>query len=475
MTEIRASAKACATDPLKLSPALGGALAFLGVDRCLPLFHGGQGCTAFALVLAVRHFRETIPLQTTAMSEITTILGGADNVEQAIGNIYQRARPRLVGICSTALTETRDDDLAGDLAAICDRHPEWEDLDVVLSPTPDYAGGLEDGWTRAVAAVVENLAQPGGGRRTLRQVNLLTGSHLTPGDVEELREIVESFGLRPIVLPDLAGSLDGHVAESYVPTSLGGTPVELVYGMGESALTLAIGEQMRPVAELLEGRCGVPFKVFESVTGLEAFDAFVCTLMEVSGRSPVERLRRRRSQLVDAMLDAHFFFGGRTAAVAGDPDQALAMSRLLAEMGCTVAVATVTTKKPIAERIPAEAVIVGDLEDLERSAEAEGCDLIVANSHARQAAERLGVPLLRAGFPVYDRLGAAQRVTVGYQGTRNLIFELGNLLMDHADAEHAQQGHDDGPGHSGRCGRMARDGKCEEEGDDHIDATVAAG
>ena len=53
MTAIVASAKACTVNPLKLSPALGGALAFLGVERCLPLFHGTQGCTAFALVLDI--------------------------------------------------------------------------------------------------------------------------------------------------------------------------------------------------------------------------------------------------------------------------------------------------------------------------------------------------------------------------------------------------------------------------------------
>ena len=46
-----------------------------------------QGCTSFGLVLFVRHFREAIPLQTTAMSEVATVLGGYENVEQAIVNI----------------------------------------------------------------------------------------------------------------------------------------------------------------------------------------------------------------------------------------------------------------------------------------------------------------------------------------------------------------------------------------------------
>ncbi|MGZ8409170.1 MAG: nitrogenase iron-molybdenum cofactor biosynthesis protein NifN [Hyphomicrobium sp.] len=450
--------KACTVNPLKVSPALGGALAFLGIDRCLPVFHGGQGCAAFALVLAVRHFRETIPLQTTAMSEINTILGGADNVEQAIGNIYERARPRLIGICSTALTEIRDDDLGGDLKLILGRHPEWQDLNVVLAPTPDYGGGLEHGWARAVEAVVKDLVEHPRGRRILRQVNLLAGSHLTPGDVEELRETIEAFELKPIVLPDLAGSLDGHVPEGYVPTSLGGTPCDLISGMGESVITLAIGEQMRKVAEALADRTGVPFKVFDSVTGLEEVDALVRTLMDVSGKSPPERLRRLRSRLVDAMLDGHFFFGGCKAAVAGDPDLVLTFSRFLGDMGCSVTAAVSTARSAATEHISAGSVIVGDLDDLEREMRRD-CDLVVANSHASAAAARLNVPLFRAGFPVCDRIGAAQRVSVGYRGTRDLIFELSNLLMERQE-EHPHTF----PGET-------REGNSDE----HIDAPIAAG
>jgi nitrogenase molybdenum-iron protein alpha/beta subunit len=158
MTEVVPSGKSASMNPLKQSPALGGAMAFLGIERCLPLLHGSQGCTAFALVLMVRHFREAIPLQTTAMSELTTILGGAENVETAIENIYERAKPRLIGICSTALTETRGEDIAGDLRDIRERHPDWAgSLDVVYASTPDYGGSLEEGWGKAVTAVIEAL------------------------------------------------------------------------------------------------------------------------------------------------------------------------------------------------------------------------------------------------------------------------------------------------------------------------------
>ena len=75
-------------------------MAFMGIEGSLPLFHGSQGCTAFALVMMVRHFREAIPLQTTAMNEVSTILGGIDNVEEALLNITRRAKPKVIGLIS---------------------------------------------------------------------------------------------------------------------------------------------------------------------------------------------------------------------------------------------------------------------------------------------------------------------------------------------------------------------------------------
>ena len=431
MSATEVGTKACTVNPLKASPALGGTLAFLGIDRCLPLLHGSQGCTAFALVLLVRHFREAIPLQTTAMSELSTILGGADNIEQAIANIYERAKPRLIGLCSTALTETRDEDVRGDLRSLMARHPEWHnDLSVVYAPTPDFAGSLEVGWASAVQAMIDALVEKQRQPRVLRQVNLLPASYMTPADVETIREIIEGFGLSAIVLPDLSGSLDGHVPDEYVPTTLGGTPVEQVARMGESRMTLAIGEHMRGAAEALERRSGVPFQVFDRLIGLEAFDAFVETLIDLSGRPAPEKLRRDRNRLVDAMLDGHFYFTGRTVAVAAEPDLLVAVTRFLDEMGCRIAAAITTMKLPPAAKIPCENVVVGDLDDLERLAPSGECDLVIANAHAETAAAAIGAPLYRIGFPVFDRLGAGHRISVGYRGTRELLFNIGNIFID---------------------------------------------
>jgi nitrogenase molybdenum-iron protein alpha/beta subunit len=59
---------------------------------------------------------------------------------------------------------------------------------------------------------------PAGTRADMRkkQVNVLAGSMLTPGDLEHIKELIEAFGLRAVVLPDISDSLDGHLTEGHL-------------------------------------------------------------------------------------------------------------------------------------------------------------------------------------------------------------------------------------------------------------------
>jgi nitrogenase molybdenum-iron protein NifN len=63
---------------------------------------------------------------------------------------------------------------------------------------------------------------------------------------------------------------------------------------------------------------------------------------------------------------------------------------------------------------------------------------MITHSHGRQAAERLKIPFYRAGFPMFDRLGAGHQLSVGYRGTRDLIFDIANLIIaDHEENHQA--------------------------------------
>jgi nitrogenase molybdenum-cofactor synthesis protein NifE len=157
----------------------------------------------------------------------------------------------------------------------------------------------------------------------------------------------------------------------------------------------------------------------------------MATLSALSGRPMPEAHRRWRSRLMDAMVDSHYQFGRKRVAIALEADHLKGIARFLAGMGCEIRAALSATRTRGLDALPCENVLVGDLEDLELAG--QGAELLVANSNGRQAAAKLGIKAhLRAGLPVFDRLGAHQKVWVGYRGTMNLVFEVANLFQSTA-------------------------------------------
>jgi len=109
------------------------------------------------------------------------------------------------------------------------------------------------------------------------------------------------------------------------------------------------------------------------------------------------------------LLDTHFLLGQARIAVGADPDLLHAFSELLAETGAEIVAAVASSRALVLTRTPLSQVRIGDLEDLEDLARAHGAELIISNSHAAETAERLGIPLLRAGIPAAARRHPAIR------------------------------------------------------------------
>ena len=437
MAEILKRNKALAVNPLKASQPVGASLAFLGINRAIPMMHGSQGCTAFCKVYFVRHFREPIPLQTTAMDQVSTVMNADENVIEGLKAIAEKSKPALIGLTTTGLSETQGTDIKRLVKQFYDANPEFAHIPVVPVNTPDFSGCLESGYALAVKAILEVLVPQGRsvGKRK-KQVNVLAGSFLTPGDIEHLKELIEAFGLRPLVLPDIADSLDGHLSETETsPLTLGGTPVLEISSMGDSAATLVLGNSMFDAADLLKERTGVPDYRFDSLMGLDQVDSFVAALAGISGKPVPEKIERQRAQLQDAMVDCHFMLGFARVAIAADPDMLFGFAQLVAEMGCEVVAAIVPARANILQSVRATQVGIGDLEDMENAARSNGAQLVISNSHAAETARRLRLPLLRAGFPQYDLIGGYQRLWVGYRGTRQTLFDLANLLVEHGHHE----------------------------------------
>jgi nitrogenase molybdenum-iron protein NifN len=435
MPEILKRTKALSVSPLKASSTVGAALAFLGFNRTIPMLHGSQGCTAFGKIFFVRHFREPIPLQTTAIDQVSAIMGSEAQVVEGLKTLCEKSAPDLIGVPTTGLVETQGADMQMAVGTFRRTWPQFAATAVVPVATPDFTGCMESGYAQATRAIIETLVpdraeagtQPG---RRPRQINVLPGSHLTPGDIEHLKDLVEMFGLTPMVLPDLSDSLDGHLPETdYSPLTIGGARVADLATVGDAAATLVIGASMDGAADALATLTGVPDHRFPHLMGLDAVDALVLTLSKIAEVPVPAKIERQRAQLQDAMLDCHFMLGMSRFAIAAEPDLLVGFSRMLADMGAEVVAAVVPANAPSLQDVVAEQVKIGDLEDLEIAARERDAEILIGNSHAVHTAERLGIPLLRAGFPQYDRVGGFRRTWIGYRGTVDALFDLGNLLL----------------------------------------------
>jgi nitrogenase molybdenum-cofactor synthesis protein NifE len=426
--------KAATVNPQKNSPALGATMAYLGINNMLGLLHGAQGCSTFIRLQLSRHYKESIALNATAMSEDSAIFGGWENLKKGIGRVIEKFHPEVVGVMTSGLTETMGDDVQSAIVQFRQEHPEAAHIPIIHAATPDYCGSLQEGYAVAVEAIVASL--PEGGTTAPDQVNLLPGAHLTPADVEELKELVESFGLTVLTIPDISNAMDGHIDEVVSPLSTGGITVEDIRKAGRSVATLYVGDSLAKAGLKLKEKFGIPAYGFTSLTGLAETDRFMEVLAAISGRPIPDKQRRWRSRLMDAMVDSHYQFGTKKVAIALESDNLKSLTGFLAGMGCEIQAALSATRTRGLDALPCDNVFVGDLEDLESAA--VGADLIVANSNGRQAAGKLKIGAhLRAGLPVFDRLGAHQKVWVGYRGTLNLVFETANLFQ--ANAKEAQK------------------------------------
>ncbi len=418
---IKESAKDVVINPLKHPASTGVAIAFQGIHRALPVIHGSQGCAFLTKVLLTRHFREPIALQGSRLFIEDVVLGGEERLRDTLLKLQRTLSPEIVGVLSSGLTEVKGEDIK---RIIRELRPLFKQTgtELLYISTPDFKDSLEKGYQVAVCRLIEELVEPER-EKVPGQVNILVGGHLTPSDFSEVREMVEAFGLNPILLPDLS-SLDGS-REGFSALAQGGTKVSEIKEMGRSEFTIAVGASMQIPAELLKDITKVEYTLIDGLSGLRAVDRFMEVLSILSGRTMPERYRRQRRSLIDGMRDAHFYLAGRRVSVALENDLVLQVSQLLEEIGAKVTVAVVPYSAGSEERIKAEEVIVGDLFSIDRNAE-----LIISNSRAQDLSRQLKVPLYQMGFPVYRAIGYTTKVTVGYRGSLTLINDLANLSME---------------------------------------------
>jgi nitrogenase molybdenum-cofactor synthesis protein NifE len=404
-------------DPLKHSQSMGAAIALQGIDRALPIIHGAQGCTFLGKVLITKHFREPIALAGTKLFTEDVVMGSEEKLISTIDDFIKKNSPDMIGVLTSGLSEAKGDDVEGALKRVKGQGPRVKAIHI---STPDYEGGMETGYAKAVEAVLKGTL--GKRKKEIKgQINVLAGSHLTPADFNELREIIESFGLCPVLLPDLS-ALDGS-REGFSPLASGGVKTGEIETVNNSMFTITVGMSMEAPAKYLHETYGIEYTVLGAVAGLKGTDVLMNTLSALSGRAVPRKYTRQRRSLIDGMRDAHPYLSGKKVCTALEPDLSFQTSAWLNEMAADVELAVVPVSSGAADSIDAKRIIVGDLFSIKGN-----FDLLISSSHAEDTADRLGVPLYQMGFPVYKVMGYTSRTTIGYRGSLAMINDAANLL-----------------------------------------------
>ncbi|ADC89065.1 nitrogenase molybdenum-iron cofactor biosynthesis protein NifN [Thermocrinis albus DSM 14484] len=432
MARVVESKKALSVYPLKLSQPLGAMYAFMGVKGSIPLIHGSQGCASFAKTFLTRHFWENIPVQTTALSQIATVMGNDDVLHTALKNVIERAKPEVVAVITTGVTETRGDYTEGSIKLFRELYPDFRHVEILCVHTPDYEGSFHTGYKEALLSIVKNVVRTKYAT-VPDQVNLIVSYSLTAEDIDTLKELLELFGLKVIVLPDISMSMDGGVLgfSSVIPN---GTALRDIQRMSSSTITIAVGESAKAAGEYLEKEFMIPMYYFEHLMGIESYDELIRLLINLTGRDLPERVKRWRNRLLDMMIDSHFYLSKKRVAIAGEPDYIIGLSQFLAkELGMVVSLAVTTVKTESLETLPVEDIIVGDLEDILNSK--KDFDLLIGNTNLRHVASKLNVPHYRVGIPIFDRLGHFLKGFIGYKGSTYFTMDIANLLMEREEEE----------------------------------------
>ena len=244
------------------------------------------------------------------------------------------------------------------------------------------------------------------------------------------------------LFPDTSGVFDTPMTGHHKFYPDGGAKVEDIATAGDARHGFSLGVTgAGPALEELTTKFKVPGTSLDLPIGLAATDRFVEALRAVFGFSIPSEIDEERGQLVDFISDMEQYLWGKKVAIFGDPDQLVALTEFLKNIGMDVRhIVTGTEGKYVQERLSeinpdANLKVGGDLFLLHQWVKNEPVDLLVGNTYGKYIARDEDIPFLRHGFPIIDRQGHQFFPTVGYKGGMRLLEKILGLLMDRQDRD----------------------------------------
>ncbi|MBN2442982.1 MAG: nitrogenase [Spirochaetales bacterium] len=423
-----------------LCAPLGAAFAFKGIRKSLLLLHGSQGCSTYIRRYMIAHFREPVDIASSSFSENTAVFGGGENLKKGLDNIVSQYDPEIIGVATTCLSETIGDDVTMFIREYYKERPGRRLPEIILVSTPSYSGNYSIGFFKTQKALVESLSSSTG---MTNKINVFLNI-LSPGDIRHLKYILEAFLIDYIMLPDYSDTLDGGAWREFHHIPPGGTTLKKIAECACSKVSLEFSLCMEndiSTAFLLENKWNVRARQLPIPIGIVCTDLFVKALKDESGFPCPKSIEDERMRLVDAYADAHKYVFGKKVAIIGQEDWVYSLASFISEIGMIPVVCASGGKSGkmiyLIESLskmynyPKPRIHLDfDYDDMEHLLRDYNIDLILGSSKSYKLARALNIPLLRIGFPIHDRFGAAAALSIGYLGSRYVLNNIVNLFIE---------------------------------------------
>jgi len=276
--------------------------------------------------------------------------------------------------------------------------------------------------------------------------NIIPGFEPYLGSLKEVKKMAAMFSDKIVMLGDHEEQWNTPAGEYKLYA--GGTPIEVAKKASTAGTTISLQKYSTvATAKMIKGSWKQNYVTCNPI-GLGGTDAFVMKLSELTGKPVPKELTLLRGQLVDAMQDSYPYMHGKKFAIWGDPDFLLGVVSFLVEMGavpthilCHNAPRKHWEKemKEILEKCTFKEecnIWMGkDLWALRSLLFTEPVDFMIGNVYGKELYRDTKIPLIRIGFPIFDRHHLHRYSISGYEGGLNLLTWITNAVLDALDEE----------------------------------------
>ena len=159
--EVTSRERAGIINPMYDCQPAGAQYAGIGVKDCIPLVHGGQGCSMFVRLLFAQHFKENFDIASTSLHEDSAVFGGHKRIEDGVMTLARRyPHLRVIPVITTCSTEVIGDDVEGTIhrcnAALKEEFPDRK-VHVVAVHTPSFKSSQVGGYTECMLSMFKSM------------------------------------------------------------------------------------------------------------------------------------------------------------------------------------------------------------------------------------------------------------------------------------------------------------------------------